>query len=218
MIHILWATARPTLFMETYNIWLQKAVDSTRIKIYTAVNTDAEAEVLKEYNCMVTGDNVGVTIPATALSKKIFNMDLPDDDIVIFASDDMFPPVNWDVLLDNQFDGYNGCIVFNDGIQYNPIVTLPIMTFDTLKQLNGIIYNPAYTHSYSDNELYDNLVELGMIRDIRRSAALIVFEHRHHIVGKRKADKIDVKFLTHEGTDHAIYNRRKSMSLEDKIR
>ena len=99
MIHILWATARPNVFINTYNNWLEKAIDKSNIKIYTAVNTQEEADILKDYNCVVTGDNVGVTIPATVLSKNLSHMDLHDKDIVIFASDDMFPPqqyIRWD--------------------------------------------------------------------------------------------------------------------------
>ena len=218
-IHILWPTGRPQVCMNTFNHWYTTAFDKTKIKLYVAVNTeDDKKQFPEDWNVIVTGNVVGVTWHATKLSQNLIkNNDIPDDDIVILCSDDMWSPVNWDVILAMEFKDYNGCIVFSDFNTLNPIVTLPIMTINTLKQLKGYIYHPAYCHSYSDNELFNNLTEMDLLKDIRKTRPHLIFEHRHHGSGKRPFDIIDHAFLQKTSSDEYIYNSRRVLSLEQRL-
>jgi len=218
-IHILWPTARPYICINTFNHWINTAFDKSKIKLYIAVNTLEEKNKFpNDWNVTITGNHVGVTWPTTILSQNLIkDKTIPDDDIVILCSDDMWSPLNWDLILCDEFKEYNGCIIFNDNYQLNEIITLPIMTFNTLKQLNGYIYHSMYCHSYSDNELYDNLKELNLLKDIRKSKSNLIFEHKHHCNNKRPYDNIDYLFLQKENIDHILYDQRKKLSLKEKL-
>jgi len=215
MIHILWPTIRPNVFKSVYNEWLNTADNIDNIQIYTGVNIEEHKTELSKYNSILTGNIKGVTNACTVLSKYLLTLNLPDTDIVILASDDMFPPKHWDTIILEDFKDFTGCVRYNDGLNSGPIITLPIMDIITLKKLNGIIYHPIYTHTYSDNELWDILLELKLLKDKRFVSP--IFKHNHHSSHNRKIDNIDKFIISQEIFDKQIYLSRKHLNILDKL-
>jgi hypothetical protein len=162
----------------------------------------------------VGNDKPGVAGPTYQLSRTV---EAQPRDIVILGSDDMRPAPFWDVWVTKQFDGFDGCLLVNDGYQIGECVTIPIMTFGCLQRLNKIIYHPAYSHAYSDSELYDVLKEMNLLKNLRMEG--VVFEHIHWVANnKRVKDEWDHRAVSHFYEDQALYNKRKMLSLEEKLK
>jgi hypothetical protein len=216
---ILWATNRTSTFKATCKEWIDKCTDKDNLIIKVAVNDEEAKKDLEGYDVtVVKTDRVGVTYSMYALSSSLNYLDYDNKDIVILASDDFFPPDKWNEILKKEFENYNGCIIFND---LNPnffcnVVQIPIMTFGVLKDLNMIIYNPAYFHFSSDRELYDVLEQSKRIKDVSKTKPEIIFEHRHHTVGKRTMDISDLKVRERNDLDASVYQGRKSKTFFEK--
>ena len=230
-IHILWSTIRPSVFIDTYNYWLGNANNTNNIITHVAVNIEEHSQqILKGTSIkdiIVTGnERKGVTYPAYILSS---NLKAEDDDIVIYSSDDMWPMKNWDTFILNEFNNYDGCIIVNDKYQMvtNPVVALtkkcnivsiPIMSFRTLKKLNKIIYHPSYNHNYSDNELFNNLTEMNLLKDIAFTKPEIYIEHKHYGLSKRQKDEHDNYVFLKNEEDRINFEKRKLLPLNDRLK
>jgi hypothetical protein len=212
---ILWPTIRPKIMKEQYKLWLQ--IDNpTKIDITIAVNTQEQADQLIEFdNIIICGDDKkGVTHAATKLSQNV--KALPGD-IIILASDDFYPPKDWDKLLRPHFDNFHGCIRVNDTGDRERVITIPIMDYYCLTRLNNIIYHPSYIHLYSDNELYDNVESLGLLKDKCEDNELI-FKHKHWYDGQREHDDNDIFFLSCQERDRKNYIERVNCTLQEKLK
>jgi len=229
MIHLLWCTIRPEVFKQMHPYWIGRSTNSKNIKTHVAVNTDAHSSIIKEYflssnleNRIITvnTDKIGVCYPSYMLSSTT---DGNEGDIVIFASDDFLPPQNWDQYLVSKLEGKNGGLIVRDGYQLPdssnmqyPAITIPIMTWSCFEKLNKTIYNPVYTHMYSDCELYLNLRDLDLLIDDRMTDSTI-FEHLHHAAGKRRADQLDVQYHAKWKEDETTWNIRRNMNVLERI-
>lgn len=202
MIYLLWPTIRPDVFKETYKIWESRAVSN----FTTITNTDIY-------------DRIGVCAPSYKLSSTLI---ANEDDIVILASDDFYPPIHWDEYVINKLSGKTGALFVNDGYQLPdssnmkyPSITIPIMTYGCLLKLNKIIYHPEYNHMFSDSELYLNLKELDLLIDDRKGKE---FTHNHWVNGKRNADIIDGQYNLKWKDDENTWNRRRKLPVEERIK
>jgi hypothetical protein len=242
MIQILWATARPKMFIQRHKNWMKNASKKHFIHTLVAVNTiDEKDEILLNYDeisqrlqdyqvkVKVTGDeNLGVVYPIYELSK---DLKLNDKDIVIVVCDDVECPENWDEYLVDEFKLWNGALMIRDGYQHYeydiskmiskkiipPAVSMPVMTFKCLKKLNMIIFHPDYKHYFADNELFLNLYELGLLKDDRNSDS-VIFEHIHYCTGKRASDKLDDKIIGLGNQDRGMYFKRINLAVQDRIK
>lgn len=216
-IILLWATVRPAEFKIAHKHWMNTAGIRGNIITRVAVDTKEQADQLQEFDVMITNNKrPGVCYPCYCLSSTTR---ANDNDIVIFASDDFFPPANWDILLYNELNHETEKILMvNDGLQplTGKVVTLPILRYDALKKLNHIIYNPAYTHMWSDDELYHVANRFNMIKDIRRNN--IIFEHRHYANGKRVQDIHDIALTDKYDSDRKLHESRVLLSTDDLIK
>jgi len=89
------------------------------------------------------------------------DLDGEEADVLLLASDDMFPEVqNYDDIIFQKFEeffpDFDGAIKFNDGYRYNgstpdELMTLCVMGWSLYKQF-GYIYHPEYNSLYADNE------------------------------------------------------------------
>ncbi len=232
MIHILWCTLRPQQFKEMHSEWIRRSDNPENIQTYVAVNWQQHADELKEYlkkNYLVTLNinKIGVCYPGYQLTSNLgVNMgQCKDDDIVIFASDDFIAPQGWDTYLMNKLEGKGDVgLMVRDGYQLpdssnmlHPAITIPIMTWGCLRKMNGIIYHPAYSHMFSDCELYNTLKDLGMLYDDRLNDETI-FEHLHYAAGKRNADDADKAYNNKWKDDEITWNQRKMMPVEERIK
>jgi hypothetical protein len=232
MIHILWATIRPKQFKEMHLEWIKRADNPENIQTYVAVNWEQHATELKDYlknNYLITvnTNKIGVCYPSYQLSSNLgIKMGkCEDSDIVVFASDDFMAPQGWDTYLINKLNGKGDVgLMVRDGYQLpdssnmlHPAITIPIMTWGCLRKMNGIIYHPEYNHLFSDCELYLTLKDLGMLLDDRLNDTT-TFEHLHYAAGKRKADQADQAYNAKWKEDKLTWNRRKIMSVEERIK
>lgn len=229
MIHLLWCTIRPEVFKQMHPYWIGRSTNTKNIKTHIAVNVEQHSDYIKEYFksnnldyriMTVKTDKIGVCYPSYQLSSTTEGQ---TGDIVVFASDDFLPPQNWDQYLISKLESKEGGLMVRDGYQLPdssnmqyPAITIPIMTWGCFEKLNKTIYNPVYTHMYSDCELYINLKDTGLLIDDRINDATI-FEHLHHAAGKRRADQLDVQYHAKWQEDESTWNNRKNMPVLERI-
>jgi hypothetical protein len=92
------------------------------------------------------------------------------------------------------------------------------MTYSCLKQINKQLFSNEYVHFYADNELYNNISQLGLLKD-DRLIDNVVFEHYHYwINGKRERDQYDIEYSKSVSADCNVYNKRLNMTVEDRIK
>ena len=230
MIHLLWCTIRPEVFKQMHPYWTGRSNNPSNIKTHVAVNTTEHQNLIKEYFSdknydyriiEVNTDRIGVCYPSYALSSTTEGN---IGDIVVFASDDFLPPMNWDTYLLSKLKEREGGLIVRDGYQLPdssnmqyPAITIPIMTYDCLLKINRAIYHPAYNHMFSDCELYLTLKDMDLIYDDRLND-LTTFEHLHYAAGKRTADQADQAYNNKWKEDELTWNIRKKMSVDERIK
>jgi hypothetical protein len=217
-MYLLWPTIRPDMFNTCFQYWKSSADNPNLFKTKVIVNTQEQANdiIHKDLDISISTSQVkGITASLYELTSKL---DCQSNDIIIVASDDFYPPTHWDTIIKEQFIDFDGAVIFWDGNQRDtPMVTLPIMTFNTLKRLNRKIYHPDYKHQFSDVELYFNLNEMGLIKDLRIARNDILFEHRHYHLGKRKMDSVDQYIESVWSEDRVTIDRRMKLSLAERL-
>ncbi len=226
IIYVLWATVRADEFDEKFQAWVDKADDNTQIVPVVLVDTAEDKAKIKSigaYDVIVRKPpRIGASYPSYKLAQSLMsNEDVNINDIIVYASDDFVPMDHWDTELYKQFTTYNGSILVNDKCnmdENNDIMTIPIMTYSTLCKLNHIIYHPAYTHCWSDNELLLNLRDLGLVKDIRKSQPDLYFEHQHFINGKREQDENDNNNQLSHFTGESLWRVRQQMPLSERLK
>ena len=229
MIHLLWCTIRPDAFKQIHPYWIGRSKNPENVKTHIAVNFDQHSDIIKEYFksgnqqyriITFNTNKIGVCYPSYQLSSTTEGQ---SGDIVVFASDDFIPPQNWDEYLTSKLENREGGLMVRDGYQLPdssnmqfPAITIPIMTWGCFEKLNKTIYNPSYTHMYSDCELYINLKETGLLID-ERMTDITVFEHLHYAAGKRNADAADQAYNDKWKEDEDTWNKRKLLPVEKRI-
>lgn len=213
------------MFTTTYQIWKNKASPKAEFITNAGLNNDQQKNELlalnpndPNLNAFALGDDIkGVP---TANYKLLQAFEFKDDDIIIIGADDFHCPKNWDLIIRDCFENYDGSVIFEDGNpeKMRPIVTLPILTGRLLKKLNGIVYHPAYKHNYADNEFFLNVTELGEVVDLRPTKPEIVFEHRHWLFSKRPRDAVDTFAVTEESNDHKTWDYRKTLPIAERLK
>jgi hypothetical protein len=216
MIYLLWPTIRPETMISTHKHWLSTAAKPADIKVKIAVNIPEHGDPLHALgDVLVVGDRRrGTAYPAF----RLFNsLEADPADIVVCATDDVFPSPQWDEWLVEHFRGHEDAIIINDGGQYGACCGQPTMTYACVQKLKRIVIHPSYHHFYADAELYNNLMELGAVRDLRGSSG-VVFEHRNWAWGKREKDAYDDANCSRWGRDEANFNARMRLPLVERLK
>jgi hypothetical protein len=218
-IIILWATIRPQMFLDVLKIWKENKSNNNNIEIYVQCKDQSQADEISKKQYIVDHifiGNIGLPASLTYLCNKI---EETDNAIIINIQDDLYPPPHWDKIISDEFKNYSGAVVFKDSIQPSdvPICVFPCLTYGALKKLNGIIFHPDYQHSFCDLEYYQNIRELGILKDVRRTNP-VIFEHRHYCNGKRPADSVDQWIKDVYERDRATYDRRMRMPLAERLK
>jgi hypothetical protein len=214
-IYLLWSTVRPHNFKETHHKWIESAQSKHKIITKVVVDTEEEKEILEGYDVVVSNSpRPGICYPITLLTRKLV---AKDNDIIVLASDDFFSPLGWDTFIVKQLHGECAVLIVDDGFMWKKCcVAIPIMTYSALLKLNKIIYHPAYYHFCSDDELYDNAAQLGILKDLRCSEHMI-FEHQHYTIGKREEDQYDRVVKDKSRADYETYCIRKNLPLTKRL-
>lgn len=114
--------------------------------------------------------------------------------IILMATDDMFPPKRWDDHLKNDIawlyeDVAKGTVIWvNDGI-FPHIMTMQIFTRQWYERY-GYVFKPEYQSMMGDHDFTRRAVRDGVVIDVRDNPAL-QWDHHHHRNGKRAADSSD---------------------------
>ncbi len=224
MILVLWPTIRPAVALANYKKWLSLCGDPGQVHAIFGVNStdhwnqltpssseDGFREVVMDGDC-----RPGVTSMATRLSRyaKVYL----NRDIFVLASDDFNVQQGWDDHLIEQFDGFDGALIVKDG--YKPktnIIPIPIMHRKMMERLNWIVYHPEFNHFFSDQELFDIVMEIGNTKDLRGTDTHL-FSHKHWSFGGRQRDEFDLRNDTWWDEDKATYERRKKLPLAEKLK
>lgn len=222
-IKLIWATVRPDFMRETYKYWIDNAKNKDLIDLKIAVNTEEQRNKLSEFDDVIITNqkHIGTVYPAYLLTQSLI---ANDNDIVILASDDFYPPKFWDEFLISKLRGKTGCYFVNDGYQTPTLteikasITIPIMTYDCLCKLNKTLYSLEYYHYYGDTELYYNLINLDLLIDERIDNPDIIFEHKNCVTGKRHSDEFDAKYNAFMYVDRFTFNSRIKLPVEDRIK
>jgi hypothetical protein len=110
-------------------------------------------------------------------------------DVIIAISDDFVPPEAWDEeLIRSAPEGWwtdDRVVAVRDGNTAD-ILTLPIITRRRLQRF-GYLLHPSYSSLFSDTELTAVAYLEGAVINARH----LLFEHRHHHIGKRPRDAVD---------------------------
>ncbi len=223
MIHILWPTVRPAKMLKTLDHWMEMSSGKHDINLTVAVNTEADGDDLQQSvarsKIMVTGtERLGPVLPVYKLGRNLINKNHEHSDVVIVISDDFFSFKDWDEWITNELKGTTAGLMVHDGYQKREgrAMTLPIMTFGALKALNGIIYHPDYHWEFCDNELFENLTALGMLKETRDGGP--TFRHEHWVTGHRVKDEHDMHGASKSPEDKATFERRMKLSLEERLK
>ncbi len=228
MIRVLWPTVRPKIAVERAAQWRERCDCSDKVSFWFGINKPEQIDEMKalseqecgRYSYFVAKD--GVTDTATKMTRALLANpgNCKDSDIVILASDDYEVEQGWDTYLMAQFSDFNGMLIANDCEHYTPktnIIPIPICSGAFLKRMNGVLYHPAYSHFFSDEELYSVVMEIGNVRD-RRSTGDLRFQHRHWSFQGRTKDVFDLRNNAWWAKDKATHEARKSLSLEEKLK
>jgi hypothetical protein len=126
-------------------------------------------------------------------------------DILIVISDDTDCPINWDKILTDAIGQSKDFVMkVDDGIQKR-IITMPIMDRAYYNR-DGRIYNPIYSHSWSDTEL----TEVAHLRGRIITRMDIKFPHRHYsVIGEQPDELYKRNDLTHDRDRHIYQNRKR---------
>jgi hypothetical protein len=226
-IYFIWGTVRPDMMYETYKHWINTCVLETTIHVKCAVSTIEQKQKIDSFNIpncdvFVVNEKPGYTYAVNYLSQ---NLIANNDDVLIYLTDDFYSPFGWDSYLTNKFLNFDGGLFLNDGYQdvhsKNGIglaLTITCITYSCLIKLNRVVLHPDYYHFYSDNEIFQNLKALNLLKD-DRDIDDEIFEHRHYAHGNgRSKDKHDEKHILHCKTDGETFNRRMKLPIEERLK
>lgn len=198
-IYMLCPTIRPNMMLDTLKEWVYKS--SGQIRLIALIDfhkrdisgTSCISKMLKELNCE------------------------KDTDIIFFVSDDLYPPQDWDLAMVAETENYCGAVQFNDNIRRGaPIFATGCITYGALKKINRTMCHPDYYHCWSDNEVFDNLTEMGMLKDVSQTNPA-TFDHRHFCEGGRPQDENDIYYHSRFEEGKATYERRKKLTVRQRL-
>ncbi len=186
---------RPQKFFEVLNLYYEKIskkipyefVISCDVDDHLMNNSDVRAKLKKYPNLHVHfGNNTSKVQACNADLEKY-----TDFDILLLASDDMYPMIqDYDLLIAQMmqayFPDYDGIIHFDDGNPLaNGVMNYPIMGKKFYDRL-GYIYHPDYKSFYCNTEL----TMVGYMLNKTARINLVVLEHRHPYYLKAKTDPL----------------------------
>lgn len=211
-IFILWPTARPEQAANTAQLWFENAASKGRLRFY--FNTTKASESLQFLGNKVLVDDKASGV-CNALHALCSDLTCDETDVVVVASDDVYAPLNWDVLIAAVLRCKPGMLWVDDGWHKDRnIIAVPICDGGTFNKLNKIIYHPSYNHLWADNELWQNCKDLDLLVDMREN---LLFEHKHYYAGKRHTDEVDAKALEWQEKDRQNWIKRSKLSVQERL-
>ena len=135
-------------------------------------------------------------------------------DVLIYVSDDMFPPDRWGELLENEIitNNYNDefLIKVNDGLQpFNiAIATVPIIS-KKMYETQGYLWHPEYKSMFCDEFAYWKAKTMGWLK----LAPHITIQHEHPSNGKAINDQTYIDSAKNWDQGKSTFARHKSLNF-----
>lgn len=204
---------RPEQFKKYFLTYIDLLVDKSSYEIHVScdtedktMNNDKIKKLISFFSRVSTTYN-GNKSKIEAINKGVTERDW---DILILASDDMFPLVEgYDNIIRKLFEEHfpdgDGVLHFNDGFQKEKLNTLCVIGRKYYNRF-GYIYYPGYKSFYADNEFDDVSRKL----DKRVYIDQVIIEHRHpgNYSGTER-DGLYKRNARFAKEDQKIYNDRK---------
>lgn len=201
--------SRPQKSFDTVNRWIQKA-GTTDLEVIISLdkhdshlgNYYALYDKISNQVLIYVGDNKNAVEAINAAAR------IAKGNIIIVVSDDTDCCPNWANKIIKYTEHKSDWVMkVQDGIQPK-IITMPIMD-RVYYQRDGFIYNPAYSHAWSDREF----TEVAHRRKIVITKN-IMFKHLHYSVLKNK--KRDEQYARTDATFESgkkIFIQRQKMNF-----
>lgn len=138
-----------------------------------------------------------------------------DYDIIMLASDDMYPlKWGWDqrIIEDMEkiYPDTDGVLFYNDGHMGEKLNTMCIMGREYYKRF-GYIYHPDYKALWCDNEFMEVAESLGK----QTYSPDVLFEHRHPVwINPRNQDYLNARDSRYFLIDKQTYDQRKQRNFD----
>ena len=195
---------RPEQALACFNTWRGFAHVE---EIQHLLSLNASDTTIDSYTSLFTNDDTAIIVsPATNMvAASNVAAQKADGDVLILISDDMYPPLNWDIKIERFLRSPHPVVLqVHDGIR-DDIMTLPIMNRAAYDQL-GYLYHPDYLSMFADNDLAETAKAHGWYVKCD-----VQFEHRHFTNGKASMDETYRKENSKVKWDHGqrVFERRK---------
>lgn len=185
---IVHATARPLGWQAVYSQYVRRAVNPNDFE-YILIwddRQDDEFEIFRDNPRLRCGVNTNRPCYIDAANTGAM---MARGDIILMATDDMFPPEEWDSNLTLAMPYRPDAVVWvNDGV-FPHIMTMQIFTASWYRRYN-YVFNPAYRSMMGDHDFTLRAKRDGVVIDVRDNPALH-WTHYHHRAGTRELDTVD---------------------------
>lgn len=180
-ISLLHATrGRPAKAYKARATWLDRAFDADAIEHIYALDHDDET-IGPFVTCRHVINHRRGPVAAWNEAAKFSR-----GEILIQLSDDWDPPVHWDKLILQKFEGIDrpAVLAVSDGHRTDNLLCMAIINRNRYKQ-QGYMFHPEFFSMFSDNLFTDRAYADGVVID----ATDIVIEHLHPAFGKAEMDE-----------------------------
>lgn len=177
---------------DTLQFWLSKANGPANIEHILSIDSD-DVEKFK-YMELFKNSTVLVNHNSNVVQATNHAACEATGDIMIYMSDDFFPPDEWDEKVQNSFDriyfteGIDAiaCVKVDDGLQpmHVRVMTIPIINRALYLKL-GFFWHPGYFSMFCDQWMYEVCDKNGWLF----LAIGLVFQHKHPANGLAENDE-----------------------------
>ncbi len=210
-----YTTARPTWIPGVVDRWRERARSPAAVEVVIAVDApDEDAARAMLGGAEPRPDSAPRLVvnrgPRTCVAGWNEAARATTGDVLIAVADDFDPPDHWDEALAAAAPGawwrQDRVVAVADGNKPD-VFTLAILTRPRYQRF-GYLFHPAYASMYCDTEFTAVAQAEGVVIDARH----LMFEHRHHDIGKRARDAVDRRQVSRERwrTGRALFAARRA--------
>jgi cellulose synthase/poly-beta-1,6-N-acetylglucosamine synthase-like glycosyltransferase len=201
--------------VKTLEQWLMCAGPVTMEVILSLDNSDPSIasyqsnyfkSILRHNTIILKNDNDSVVQAANHAAKASMG------DVLVYVSDDFFPPINWAKSLVKEFENETRPLLLkvDDCLQKFSarVLTIPIMNRSLYEKL-GYFFHPEYKSMWVDCDLFETVHKIGAIKN----AEHIKFPHEHHCIGKAPNDETYRRSEANWNQGKKIFDMRKRLGF-----
>lgn len=175
------------------------------------VSIDSDDPELSNYQYRYSGIATKVLVNDNKCVVEATNLAAKEatGDILIYLSDDFFPPDDWGQLILKEFEDATGprLLKVDDMLQkfHVPVLTIPIMNRALYERL-GYFWHPEYKSMFVDEDLYWTATKLNALK----MCPHLKFPHEHVSIGKAAMDETYRRSSANWDQGKAVFAKRKA--------